>query len=134
MIIISMFDESGNALRPWAERGATCYAIDWTNEERIEWCGEGCIIYLNRDLSKRESLLELIALRPSFVMGFPDCTHMATSGARHFASKLAADPWIQIKSAQLARTVEFVGNSSKLCMDGREPALRARYALAQERL
>jgi len=110
MIIVSMFDESGNALRPWAVAGHQCHAFDWVNVPHIErFASGGSIEYHWADFTDIRCVMSVISLRPDFVMGWPDCTHLAVSGSLHFADKLAKDPDIQRNAVRLARTVEFVG-------------------------
>lgn len=111
MIVVSLFDESGNALRPWAAQGHSCYAFDITNEYRCEFIGSngGFIFYIPADLTDWRAIAGIVAIKPDFIMGFPPCTDLATSGARHFAAKRAIDPLFQIKAAALARMVEIVG-------------------------
>lgn len=105
-----MFDESGNALRPWAEAGHFCHAFDWLNKPRIEWFdGGGFIMYHYADFTQFNDIMRVVALRPDFVMGWPDCTQLAVSGTKHWPSKRAIDPHFQTKAVALARTVEFVG-------------------------
>lgn len=107
--IVSLFDESGNALRPWANAGHTCFAFDIENEPKTERVGNGSITYIRADLSDWSMIWRIVAMKPAFVMGFPPCTDLAVSGARHFAKKLAADPDCQKRAVALARMVEFVG-------------------------
>lgn len=107
-----MFDESGNMGRPWALAGFTVHCYDIQNTDRIEsFTGGGRIIYHNTDLTDPAQLEAIIALRPVIVFGFPPCTDLAVSGAAHFASKRAKNPRFQEEAAELARTVETVGNA-----------------------
>lgn len=119
--IVSLFDESGNALRPWANAGFRCFAFDLENDGRVEAVGNrgGTITFVNADLmpddwreagSLNDTLRAVVALRPFFVMGFPPCTDLATSGAKHFETKWQADPDFQLRAVALARVVETVGN------------------------
>ena len=45
----------------------------------------------------------------SFVFGFPECTDLAVSGAAHFASKRASNPFFQDEAMVLVRLVESLG-------------------------
>jgi len=45
------------------------------------------------------------------VIGFPECTHLAVSGAAHFAKKLDDNPAIQAEATELARFVEYLGDA-----------------------
>ena len=110
--VVSLFDESGNMGRPWAERGAVVHCIDILNEFKIEeFPSGGKIIWHNRDLNNDGCLKGLAAVsRPDIIFGFPPCTDLAVSGAAHFASKRIKDANFQINAVSLARQVEKLGN------------------------
>lgn len=105
MNVISLFDESGNMLQPWAKAGHSCIAIDILNKDGV--IDEDGILYLNRDLSVPNILKDL---KPDIVFGFPPCTDLAVSGAAHFASKRRKNPHFQAEAVKLARVVESFGN------------------------
>lgn len=110
--IVSMFDESGNALRPWAQVGFACHAFDLINEPKFEFVGSrgGFIQFHKADFTNPNDIARVIELRPSFLMGFPPCTDLAVSGARHFENKRNLDPLFQLKAACLFLTVPYVGS------------------------
>lgn len=115
--IVSLFDESGNALRPWAKRGFICHAYDIKNTGFVfEDPSGGRIHYHHYDLLKRanvvQALRETLTKRPKvpgFIMSWPPCTHLARSGAAHFDAKLEEDPLIHKKAIWMARHAEFIG-------------------------
>ena len=91
MRVLSLFDYSTYMLKPWKQAGHHCIAIDelhgmdvpanlrpskcWANKR---WC---------HDLSDPKTIRMLIeVVRPDIVFGFPDCTDLAVSGPKHFAS------------------------------------------------
>jgi hypothetical protein len=79
--VVSLFDETGNIVKPWAKAGFLCYCIDIkhpTGETRI-----GNIVKVGADV--RDWLPPLSKIRILF--GFPPCTHVAVSGARWFRDK-----------------------------------------------
>ena len=111
-IVISLYDFTGEALKPWAEAGYTCYAFD-IQHDVAEWpaCVDpfvsgGSIHYIHADLHDRNTLNALhseFAGKPVvFGMAFPVCTDMAVSGARHFQSKAKRDPLFQTKAVSHA--------------------------------
>lgn len=111
MTLVSMFDESGNMLRPWAEAGHTCYAYDILNPkvERVEhFPSGGKIIWRYADLLEQKYIDEIVALNPSLLFGFPPCTDLAGSGAKHFEGKLKRDPLVFVKALELCHTVVTV--------------------------
>jgi hypothetical protein len=80
-IVLSLFDYSGNMVRPWAEAGYTCYCIDLRHPPGKT--REGNIIFINADI--REWLPPFAKVRILFC--FPPCTDLAVSGARWFKDK-----------------------------------------------
>ena len=112
LTVVSLFDESGNALRPWAARGFACYAYDILNDGRIEhFASGGFIEYRPADLTDARFVAEVVALRPAHVMGFPPCTDLAVCGTRAWAAKAAVNPHFQHEAVALCRVVETVGEA-----------------------
>ena len=108
-IVISLYDYTGEALKPWAEAGYTCHAFDIQHDE-AGWVdrfdGGGSIRYHKSDL---QSMINLDAIHDAFegkqvtfAMAFPVCTDMAVSGAAHFKHKRERDPLFQRKAANYA--------------------------------
>jgi hypothetical protein len=81
-IVISLCDLTGNAVRPWAETGFTCYCVDVQHSIRRDRV-EGNIHYVWGDARSWTPPSHPIA----FLFGFPPCTHLAVSGARDFQKK-----------------------------------------------
>ena len=51
-IVVSLFDYTGEALRPWAEQGYDCVALDLQHSPEYDYCGmvgDGRIWYLHWD-------------------------------------------------------------------------------------
>jgi hypothetical protein len=112
-IVISLYDYTGEALRPWAEAGYTCYAFDIQHTEyRVEHHGRGTIHYEYADLHDMNTIVELrdIFTKKNVVFGmaFPVCTDLAVSGARHFKSKERANPGFQKRAAFHAKTCAYL--------------------------
>jgi len=83
-IVLSLFDYSGNMVRPWAANGYECYAIDIkTDENHTETIGGGEIHFVGEDIHS------WLPPRRSYkaVFAFPPCTNLAVSGARWFKNK-----------------------------------------------
>ena len=98
-IVISLYDFTGEALKPWAEAGYTCHAFDIQHDEagwvdRFE--GGGSIRFHKADLHDPKNLNAIhsaFADKPvAFGMAFPVCTDMAVSGAAWFKKKAEANP------------------------------------------
>lgn len=106
--VVSLYDYTGEACRPWAESGFDCYAFDVQHNPvlpRVEHVGGGSITYIFADLHDPEILSRIaVTFRgAAFGMAFPVCTDMAVSGSRHFESKRGADPMFQDMAATYAR-------------------------------
>lgn len=109
-IVLSLYDFTGEALRPWAEAGYHCFAFDIQHPEigkRDTFEGGGYIEYIQMDLWEVGNIGTLLHWFSNenvvFGMAFPVCTDLAVSGAAHFARKAKADPEFQIKAANHAR-------------------------------
>jgi hypothetical protein len=116
-IVLSLYDYTGEALKPWAEAGYECYAFDIQHNggglqgqgyERIDrFDSGGCIYYWHCDLwnINNISLIQDNFKDEDVVFGmaFPVCTDLAVSGAAHFERKRKADPEFQIRASNHAR-------------------------------
>ena len=103
-IILSLYDFTGEALKPWAEAGYTCYAFDI--QHPVEGRTEGNIQYRHADLhdfnTHKKLFMEFSGRKVVFGMAFPVCTDMAVSGAAHFKRKAERDPEFQTKAVKYA--------------------------------
>jgi hypothetical protein len=90
--VVSLYDESGNMLRPWAEAGHNCYCIDILNDNRSERVGAGWLHFVKADMLDPGVKANVLALKPIFISSFPPCTDLAVLGAKHFEAKAAKNP------------------------------------------
>ena len=114
--VVSLYDYTGEALRPWAERGYQCFAYDIQHPQSPLSCigqelepanvetfnGGGNIFYIHADLYNVGTLLKIQKRHTgfaAFLSAFPVCTDMAVSGAKHFASKAKINPEFQNEAA-----------------------------------
>jgi hypothetical protein len=113
-IVISLYDYTGEALKPWAEAGYTCYAFDIQHSKHNENTdtfvdSDGSITYCYADLHDPATLDRLLQYYGNesdlvvFGMAFPVCTDRAVSGAAHFKAKAERDPEFQIKASNHAK-------------------------------
>jgi len=115
-IVISLYDFTGEALRPWAEAGYSCYAFDIQHpkEGRVD---QG-ICYQYADLHDLKTFLDLkdefFNKDVVFGMAFPVCTDMAVSGAAHFKRKAEANPSFQTEAVSYAMWCAKLFNSMKV--------------------
>lgn len=82
-VVVSLCSRSGNMVRPWADAGYECYAVDLKNGERTEAVGGGSIHYVQADVREWEPPDAPVRIGFSF----PPCTDLAVSGARWFRDK-----------------------------------------------
>lgn len=101
-MILSLYDFTGYSLRPWAEGGHRCLAVDLlhASNPRLEtFPSGGSIEYLALDLHNREALVAVfLATKPKRVFGFPVCTDLAGSGARHWKKKAEENKFFQVEA------------------------------------
>lgn len=103
MDVVSLYDYSGDALKPWASAGYKCYAYDIEHSENDHFC-DG-IYYKHADLHNEATVHKIIAFHKGsvkFVSAFPVCTDLALSGAPSWAKKREYDTNFQIIAAQHA--------------------------------
>jgi len=109
-VVLSLYDFTGEALKPWAEAGYKCYAFDIQHPaqgKRENFDGGGCIWYMQMDLWNSGNIRHIQEWFSEenvvFGMAFPVCTDLAVSGAAHFKAKAERDPEFQIKASNHAR-------------------------------
>ena len=108
--VISLYDYTGEALKPWAEAGYICYAFDIQHDaetiRKEHFDSGGMIRYVNADLHNIGTLDKIYdtmsGKEVTFAMAYPVCTDMAVSGAAHFKRKRERDPLFQRKAANYA--------------------------------
>jgi len=80
-IVVSLFDKTGNMVRPWAEAGYECHCYDI----QTQW------LFARREphFYHADLMHEMPSVSPYTlaVFAFPPCTHLAVSGARWFKGK-----------------------------------------------
>lgn len=92
--VISFFDYTGNAVRPWAEAGYKCLILDIQHSgiSTMYEAGNGSITAMHMDLSPDNQeavlgLLDRVGENVKMMYAFPPCTHLAASGARWWTGK-----------------------------------------------
>lgn len=99
-IVLSLCDRTTNMVKPWLDAGYECWCVD-TRHEPGE-TRDGNLVLVGADV------LDWIPPRRDYAIAFafPPCTHLASSGARWFASKgLSA----------LASAVQLVDRCRRIC-------------------
>ena len=110
-IVLSLYDYTGEALKPWAEAGYCCYAFDIQHNIEKPKCDTfdsgGFIRYVHMDLWNVDNITGMQRTFENtdvvFGMAFPVCTDLAVSGAAHFARKEQENPGFQIRASNHAR-------------------------------
>lgn len=111
-VAVSLFDESGNMLRPWAEQGYECHCFDiLDSKENEHFPSGGSITFYQADLTHLDIQEFIISLNPSFLSSFGPCTDLATSGAGYFAKKRAVNPNFQEEALNLWMLGPIIGNA-----------------------
>ena len=110
---VFLYDYTGLMAKPWLDAGYECWCFDGQHEPGIVRDGlhvkVGMWFYAARTAEQAREIADMVGDGVALVFGFPECTHLAVSGAAHFAKKLAADPEIQNRATELAKLVELVG-------------------------
>jgi hypothetical protein len=114
MIVISLFDKTGNMARPWAEAGYKCYCFDIQHEQQE--IQEGNTVFIKWDaLNSRNYLPDIFPLKEiAAVFAFPPCTHLSVSGARWFKGK---------GLRLLAQSIEMFAVATEICEASDAPYL-----------
>lgn len=100
-IVLSLFDYTGNMVRPWAEAGYRCIVVDIQHPA-------GETILAPNITRVGADVRRWLPPRSEYaaVFAFPPCTHLAVSGARWFSGKgLHA----------LADSVELFARAAEVC-------------------
>ena len=109
-VVISLFDYTGVMVRPWAEAGYICYCFDLQHGDRQEvafFKGGGAIYKCWADLGPQSYWWSWLSQDFSYknvamLFGFPPCTDLAGSGARHWKAKAERNPSFQDDAARMA--------------------------------
>lgn len=135
--VMSLFDFTGEAVRPWAEAGHRCYILDRQHEHDLigasfaaEKVGAGWIVRVKWDADHRLAVAHALACCPegvaAFVMGFPPCDDLAGCGAKHWQRKAQVNPRFQMDATDRAKIVEKVARrlSAPFLVENPSGALR----------
>jgi hypothetical protein len=109
--VVSLFDESGNMGRPWAESGYRVFCFDILNTDREEiFANGGKIIWVKADLDDPAWHQVIMDMHAVMMFSFSPCDDLAVSGSLHFAKKLAANPDCQKIATERAKLVEILAD------------------------
>ena len=122
---IFLYDYTGIMAQPWIDAGYECWCFDGQHEPGVERNGlhvkVGMWFDAYRTAEHVEQIKNIVGDGVCFVFVFPECTHLAVSGAAHFAKKLAENPAVQAEATELARLVKYVGDEYKCAWAAENP-------------
>jgi len=99
MIVLSLFDYTGVAGRPWAEAGYSVLNCD------IQHAGpthhQNNAHFINWDVTSPPDRALAKGVDAGLISMFPPCTDLASSGARHWKAKAERDPDFQKKAMDM---------------------------------
>ena len=102
--------------KPWLEKGYRCVLIDGQHETGITVDPDQPLLHRwgmwIDALNDKDAIIEEISSHypnAELIFGFPECTDLAVSGAKHFQSKIKSDPDIQKKALANALLVKSLG-------------------------
>ena len=117
---IFLFDYTGIMAKPWADAGYLCYCFDGQHPKGVSKSAHENILSVGMWFSNEvtgdvsgldaEKVLAITGDDVSFVFGFPECTHLAVSGAAHFAKKRDANPFFQDEAMVLVNLTKLIGD------------------------
>ena len=87
MIAISLFDYTGNMLKPWLDAGYECHIFDIQHPNGCCRRDDGMWTHKVDLGSLPDEIYGLAETGVSFMSCFPVCTHLSVSGARWFKGK-----------------------------------------------
>lgn len=112
---IFLFDYTGIMAAPWVAAGFECWCFDGQHEQGVTRDGLLVKVGMWFDpydiMGDVEKVKNVVGDNVVFVFGFPECTHLAVSGAAHFARKALANPNFQWEAMQLVYLCRDLGES-----------------------
>lgn len=105
-----LFEHLGYAAAPFTAAGWHTTIVDILNTKP----NPRATVTLDWDILAQEEALIELACECEFVFGFPPCTDLAVSGAKHFAKKAKLNPNFQQEAVHLALSVDRIGNAAKV--------------------
>lgn len=117
--VISLFDLTGEMVKPWANAGYQCFIFDMQHSDDrlrlLEMPGDQPINPFKIGGTSdtwAEDIAEVFRFYDvKMVFGFPPCTDLAVSGARHFAAKAAANPNYLADAMELVYLARDIGET-----------------------
>ena len=104
---VFLYDYTGIMAQPWLQAGYECWSFD--AQHRYSWATEGQHKKICAKFDPHLKLDEAVRIAKKvsaadFVFGFPPCTDLAVSGARHFSAKRVEKSEFRLGSTRSHRT------------------------------
>ena len=113
-----MYDYTGIMAQPWLDAGYECCLVDGQHPSGLNRHPEhpllltlGCWVDAYNHRTQFMRMMQAMLPDVDFIMGFPECTDLAVSGAAHFAKKRAIDAFFQDKAVANATLIATLGNA-----------------------
>lgn len=111
--IVCLYSYSDTAARPWLDAGYPVVSVDLKHKHtwaRAQDEGEHYQSNLSGDnVTGLRAHMRARGLFPALVIGFPPCTDLAVSGARHFAAKRRRNPEFHTEAMALVYACRAFG-------------------------
>lgn len=121
--IMFLFEHTGLAALPFEERGMKCLVVDIKNSGANQYASYS----FGGDILEHIDELHEMAKECRLVVGFPECTHLAASGAKHFQDKLSQDPLFQLRAEQLFMTVPKIAGNTTYMVENPRGVMSGRW-------
>lgn len=114
-----IFDYTGIMAKPWLDAGYECVLIDGQHEIGLHRDKDNPLLVRYgmwidpKNWMKGAARIMSIFSEADFVFGFPECTDLAVSGAKHFERKRKENPLFQYQAADMAKLVAMIGEYNK---------------------
>jgi hypothetical protein len=102
--VLSVFDKTGNMVRPWVEAGYKAVLVDLQHPPGVR--EDGAITTVGADIRSGWLPPKELIDRIAFVAAFPPCDHLAVSGSRWFKGK---------GLRKLALSIDLFATAAELC-------------------
>lgn len=113
MKVVMLYSRTNLMAQPWLDNGHEVIMFDGQHEGVTK---DGNLIKVGMwfdayttDKNVRD-IVEICGPDVDLVIGFPECTDLAVSGAAHFAKKSSNNIAFQAEAVELARLVKYVGD------------------------
>lgn len=104
-IVLSLFDITGNMVKPWTDAGFKAICIDMQHPQGINEGRDG-ITRIGTDIRNGWIPDKSIIDRVAFISAFPPCDHLSVSGSRWFKGK---------GLRKLALSIDLFATSTEVC-------------------